>query len=107
MKTKNQIIEKLFKESFVENILKKYTTKLNSEDEKDVCQEIYLILLELKDEEIIRLFNNNELNFFTVRIIKNQVLSTKSSIYKLYLKNKINMISLDETITKNNTEEND
>lgn len=107
MKTKNQIIEKLYKENFIQNIIKKYTTKLNFEDEEDVSQEIYLIILEMPEEEIVRLFNNNQLNFYIVKIIKNQLLSTTSMVYKLYLKNKINTISLNEEINKNNTEEYD
>ena len=107
MKTKNQIIEKLFKEKFIQSVINKYTTKLNFEDEEDVSQEIYLILLETQEEEIVRLFNNNQLNFYIVKIIKNQLLSTTSMIYKLYLKNKINTVSLNEEINKNNTEEYD
>lgn len=107
MKTKNQIIEKLYKENFIQNIIKKYTTKLTNEDEQDVSQEIYLILLEMPEEEIVRLFNNNQLNFYVVRIIKNQLLSTTSMVYKLYLKNKINHVSLNEEISKNNTDEYD
>ena len=107
MKTKNQIIEKLYKENFIQNIIKKYTTKLTFEDEEDVSQEIYLILLEMPEEEIVQLFNNNQLNFYIVKIIKNQLLSTTSMIYKLYLKNKINTVSINEEITKNNTEEYD
>lgn len=107
MKTKNQIIEKLYKENFIQNIIKRYTTKLNLEDEEDVSQEIYLILLEMPEEEIVRLFNVNQLNFYVVRIIKNQLLSTTSMVYKLYLKNKINYVSLNEEISKNNTDEYD
>lgn len=106
MKTKNQIIEKLYKENFVQSVLKKYTTKLSFEDEEDVSQEIYLILLEIPEEEIVQLFNNNQLNFYIVKIIKNQLLSTTSKVFKLYLKNKINTISLNEEIN-NNTEEHD
>lgn len=107
MKTKNQIIEKLYKENFIQSVIKKYTTKLSFEDEEDVSQEIYLILLEMPEEEIVQLFNNNQLNFYIVKIIKNQLLSTTSKVFKLYLKNKINTISINEEINKNNTEEND
>lgn len=107
MKTKNQIIEKLYKENFIQSVIKKYTTKLSNEDEDDVCQEIYLILLEMPEEEIVQLFNNNQLNFYIVKIIKNQLLSTTSKVFKLYLKNKINTVSLNEEINKNNTEEHD
>ena len=54
----------------------------------------------MPEEEIVRLFNNNQLNFYVVRIIKNQLLSTTSMVYKLYLKNKINHVSLNEEISK-------
>jgi hypothetical protein len=104
MKTKNQIIEKLYKENFIQSVIKKYTTKLSFEDEEDVSQEIYLILLEMPEEEIVQLFNNNQLNFYIVKIIKNQLLSITSMVYKLYLKNKINTVSLNEEINKNTEE---
>jgi len=106
MKTKNQIIEKLFRDKFIQNIIKKYTTKLTNEDEEDVVQEIFLVLLEMPEEEIVQLFNNNQLNFYIVKIIKNQLLSTTSKVFKLYLKHKLNTVQLNEKIN-NNTDDYD
>ena len=55
-------------------------------DLKDLCQMVYLILLEYDEEKIIDLWENNEINFFLARIIINQYRSTRSPFHTLFRK---------------------
>ena len=66
----------------VENICHQQLTS----DLKDLCQMIYLILLEYDEEKIKDLWKNNEMNFFIARIILNQFRSSNSPFHTIYRK---------------------
>ena len=94
------MIEKIVNEGIVESIVKNLGVPKRYSD--DLVQEIYIILLEYDREKIEQMYNNNQLNFFLTRIIKNQWLSSTSPFYKLYKKhleyqdeNKNNYIGID------------
>lgn len=62
--------------------------KTNSDDTlKDLSQNIYIDLL-LKDEEkIVNLYETNQLRFFIVRMITNNLFSKNSPYYQVFRKN--------------------
>ena len=66
----------------VENICHQQLTP----DLKDLCQMVYLILLEYDEEKIQDLWEHNEINFFIARIIINQYRSSNSPFHTLYRK---------------------
>lgn len=71
----------------------------------DLIQEIYLILLNYKDETIISAYKKKELKFLIIRIIKNQFYSGTSDFYRKY--KKMNFDSLvDELINTDGEYEN-
>lgn len=80
--TKNEIIEQWAKAKVVEDIAKHY----NVDCREDLCQMIYLDLLQ-KDETIIQeLYENNQYMFFISRMIVNQIVSYKSPFYMKVLR---------------------
>ena len=76
--TNYEIVDTLSRQSFVEKIVSKYTTP----NKDDLVQYVYLCLLEMDNTKLNELYVNKQLNFFTSRIISNQVLSTYSRHYR-------------------------
>lgn len=69
-------------ETMVENICHNHLTA----DLKDLCQMVYLILLEYDESKIQDLWENNEINFFIARIIINQYRSSNSPFHTIFRK---------------------
>lgn len=93
MLTKHQIIEKLYKDKYLDELIQ----KLNWYENEDFKQELFIILLEQKDEKIIELYQKNQIWPFINKIITNQTHSKTSKFYKLYRKhNKELFIQLSE-----------
>lgn len=80
---KYEIISNLASEQAVEqmihNICHSDAPELN-----DLAQEIYLALLEYRDDRIIELYEAGQLRYFIVRIISNQYFSITSPFYMRY-----------------------
>jgi hypothetical protein len=92
MNRKNKIITKLYNEGLVQTLVQKYSDDLLPQDLEDITQDIFVYICELSEEKIERLFDDNVLNFYVVKIIKNQMKSKTSAVYKNYRKfNKIYM----------------
>ena len=84
--TKNGIIEKWAKEKKVETLIKKHTDFSNNPYIEDLTQDIY-IELALKDNELIeKLENENEIDYFLTKIIRNNLYSKTSPFFYKYQK---------------------
>ena len=81
-----QIIDQLARERRVETMLANIAKKPVSGTLEDLCQMVYLILLEYDDAKIEDLWENGQMNFFIARILLNQYKSTNSPFYKLFRK---------------------
>ena len=64
-------------EAMVENIARSSLTP----DLQDLCQMVYVILLEYEPEKIVDLERNGEMPFFVARVILNQYRSKNSPFY--------------------------
>lgn len=86
--TKYEIIDELSKDSTVEKIVYKLlpASKNRFDYPDDLVQDIYLLMLEKDDNLIIDLYNKGELGFYLLKIAKNQLLSSNSPYYYLYIK---------------------
>ena len=93
--TKNEVIGKLAKEKVVETAITNIA-KTNSDTLKDLSQNIYVDLL-LKDEEkIVNLYETNQLRFFIVRMILNNLFSKNSPFYQTFKKNTNATVNIDD-----------
>lgn len=81
VKTKRDIIEELAKGRRVELLVENIAHSALTADLKDLCQMVYLILLEYDDAKIQDLYENDQINFFLVRIILNQYRSSNSPFH--------------------------
>jgi len=83
---KEEIIEKWASEKKVESLVKKHTDFLNNPYIDDLVQDIYIELF-LKDNELIeKLENDNEIDYFLTKIIRNNLYSKTSPFYYKYNK---------------------
>ena len=86
VENKGQIIETLAKEKRVEALVENIAHHSLTPDLKDLCQMVSLILLEYDDTKLLDLWQNNQINFFLVRIIINQYRSSNSPFHTIYRK---------------------
>lgn len=93
--TKNEIIERLARERVIE----RYTNSFFDDEElcKDLCQEVYLVLLEYDEASIILAQERGFIDKLAFRICKNTV-SRKGRFYYQYLKWRNARSSIEETI---------
>ena len=84
--TKPEIIERLAREQRGETMLSNIAKCPITGDLRDLCQMVYLILLEYDETKIVDLWENNQINFFIARILLNQYKSSNSPFYKLFRK---------------------
>lgn len=61
--------------------------KTNSDVLNDLSQNIYLDLLSKSEEKIVNLYETNQLRFFVVRMILNNLFSKNSPFYQTFKKN--------------------
>ena len=79
-----EIIDKLAKNSVVEKLVRKYTDFVNNPYIEDLIQDIYVSLMEKDASFISGLYKKDELEFFIMKMIKNNLYSNTSPFYKKY-----------------------
>lgn len=93
---KQNIINKIAQDRMVETIVANVAKDTTDEDLADLCQDIYLALMEKDEETIEELYANKQLNFFVTRMIINNIDSSTSRYFYNYKKNKLKQISMDD-----------
>lgn len=81
MATKNEIIEELYRSKDFNDCINKMEPEHLRDD---LRAEVVLILLETDEQKLVEMHAKKVLNFFTARIIINQIFSTTSPFYKRY-----------------------
>lgn len=83
-----QIIEKIAKERMVEEIVGNVakTSDLTQRCLDDLCQDIYIQLLEKPPTLIEQLYENKQLKFYVARMAVNNIHSTLSPYFYNYIK---------------------
>lgn len=80
--TKREIIDELARGRTVERLARSLTRRPVEGDIKDLCQIVYLYLLEYDDEKLARLHADRELEFLIIRILLNQYRSKTSRFFR-------------------------
>ena len=96
---KQTIIETLAKEKRVEALVENIAHHSLTADLKDLCQMVYLILLEYDESKLQDLWENDQMNFFLARIIINQYRSSNSPFHSIYRKYQERSISIGDGIS--------
>lgn len=82
--TKRQTIDILAHKKVIEKLLKQYN--FSSPYCKDLCQDLYIELLNKEDKLIVGLYERNEIEYYIRKMILNNVNSVTSPFYKNYEK---------------------
>ena len=88
------IIDTLAREKRVEALVENIAHHALTADLKDLCQMVYLIMLEYDETKLLDLWENDQMNFFLVRIIINQYRSSNSPFHSLFRKFQERSVSL-------------
>ena len=96
---KQEIIQEISKDKVVEEIVYNIGSK-GDEDLKDLIQDIYINLLEKEDNLIENLYSTNQLKFYIIRMVVNNIHSKNSPYYTKYKKDKINKVKIEELYDK-------
>lgn len=84
MVRKDDIIKEIYTTRMMEELFKNMGIKDNDID--DLTQEIFVILLEYNEDKIIQMYEQKQLKWFIIKLIKNQYFSCNSPYYKKYKK---------------------
>ena len=91
------MIEIIAKEKVVEQIVSNIAKSADCDDTlKDLSQEIYLDLLSKDEEKIVNLYETNQIRFFVVRMVTNNLFSKNSPFYQTFKKNTNATINIDD-----------
>lgn len=83
---KNQIITEIARKKMVEAMVQNIAHQSLTPDLKDLCQMVYLILLEYEEQKLQDLWQNNQMPYFLARIIINQFRSSNSPFHTIFRK---------------------
>ena len=92
---KTQIISQIANEKLVERVINKIDSTIMANC-PDLANDIYLSLMEKDNDTIVNLFESDQLAFFIIRMVKNNIFSSNSPYYRIYKKHEINNVALDE-----------
>ena len=96
---KETIIETLAKDRRVEALVENIAHHSLTADLKDLCQMVYLILLEYDESKLQDLWENDQINFFLARIILNQYRSSNSPFHAIFRKYQERSLSIGDGIS--------
>lgn len=96
---KKTIIETLAKDRRVEALVGNIAHHSLTADLKDLCQMVYLILLEYDESKLQDLWENEQINFFIARIILNQYRSSNSPFHAIFRKYQERSLSIGDGIS--------
>ena len=86
--TKSDVLDIIAREHLVDRIVNKLlsSSKNPFDCPEDLVQEIYLLLLQKDDDLIVNLYNEGELGYYILKVVRNQLLSVNSKYYYTYIK---------------------
>ena len=86
--TKYEVLDIISREHLVDRIVTKLlsSSKNPFDCPEDLIQDVYLLLLQKDDNLIVNLYNKDEIGFYLLKIVRNQLLSKNSPYYTKYIK---------------------
>lgn len=81
--TRDDVINTIINSNLIEKLSNTFVSRLGVNKE-DFIQEMYLILLEIPEERLVKLYTEGSLNFYLLSVARNQVVNDKSTFNKKY-----------------------
>ena len=103
MRTNAQIINAIANAQLIEEIINgvRYSKFENTENLKDLTQDIYLQLLQMRTDKLNDLYIKKQLRYWIARIVVNSIHSKTSPYYYTYKKEQMQSVSIDDIDTYN------
>ena len=92
---KYEIIEETAKQHLIEDTARNIAGD-KDEDLNDLCQDLYISLMEKDDVLIESLYNTSQLRYFIVKMLINNIHSKNSPYYSKYKKRNKNKTNIDQ-----------
>lgn len=98
MRTNAQIINEIANNGLVEEIINgvSYSKFENTENIKDLAQDIYLQLLQMRTDKLNELYDNGQLRYWIARIVVNSIHSKTSPYFYTYKKEQMQSVSISD-----------
>ena len=98
MRTNAQIINEIANGGLVEEIIQgvSYSKFENTENIKDLAQDIYLQLLQMDNAKINELYFKKQLRYWIARIVVNSIHSKTSPYFYTYKKEQMQSVSISD-----------
>lgn len=96
MTSVRDIVDAVGRKRLVETIVQNIASRSLTPELRDLCQEIYSILLTYDAERLSDIYEHSEMEFFIARIAMNQYRSSTSLFHTLYRKYNLNAKPLDD-----------
>lgn len=94
--TKYEIVDSIAKLKIVERVVSSMGSQ--SPYTEDLAQDIYEALLKKPDELVKSLFDNGQLTFYIIKMVKNNIFSKTSPFYRDYERYRKNADDLEESL---------
>ena len=96
--TNAQIINEIANVGLVEEIIQgvSYSKFENTENIKDLAQDIYLQLLQMRTDKLNDLYTKNQLRYWIARIVVNSIHSKTSPYFYTYKKEQMQSVSISD-----------
>lgn len=89
--TKTDIVAQMAKDRMVEAMVENIAHQSMNADLMDLCQMVYVIILECEEDKVIDLWEHKQMQYFIARVIINQYRSSNSPYYTLIRKFRMNV----------------
>lgn len=98
MRTNSEIINEIANNGLVEEIIKgvSYSKFERKENLKDLTQDIYLQLLQMRTDKLNDLYTNKQLRYWIARIVVNSIHSKTSPYFYTYKKEQMQSVNIGE-----------
>ena len=98
MDNRRKIINEIANGGLVEEIIQgvSYSKFENPENIKDLAQDIYLQLLQMRTDKLNDLYTKNQLRYWIARIVVNSIHSKTSPYFYTYKKEQMQSVSISE-----------
>ena len=102
--TVREVVDKLAHDRVIENIVYKVTSSGSTATDpgslEDLVQDLYLSLLDDKEQKIVAIYEEGHANFYIARMVLNNIMSSSSRYYRNYILPLKKMVEINEQITK-------
>ena len=81
---KQQIIEYVYKLQIIDKLASRYKNLIGQNNIADFKQTVYCMLLEMYEQQIVSLYEHNELVYYIMAVARNQAVNPKSVFNRQY-----------------------